>query len=63
MRKFGGKKKKKLQFWKKRFGSDTEIGLWFWFLLPKFGFGRTLAVSVCRYAVHFSAAYKLALNF
>ena len=26
----------------KKFGCDTEIGPWFWFQIPKPGFGRTL---------------------
>ena len=36
--------KKKFQFRKKSFGSDTDtqIGPWFWFPIPKPGFGRTL---------------------
>ena len=38
------KKKKKISFGKKNFGSDTitEIGPRFWFLIPKPGFGHTL---------------------
>ena len=35
---------KKFRFWKKKFGSDTntKIGSWFRFPIPKPGFGRTL---------------------
>ena len=37
-------KKKEIQFRKKKIGSDTdtEIGPWVWFPIPKPGFGRTL---------------------
>ena len=34
--------KKGFGFGKKNFGSDTEIGPWFWFPIPKPGFGLTL---------------------
>ena len=37
-------KKKEFWFRKKNLGfdTDTEIGPWFWFSIPKPGFGRTL---------------------
>ena len=34
--------KKSLGFGKKSFGSDTKTKPWFWFLIPKPGFSRTL---------------------
>ena len=45
-----GKNEKFLKFFEKKrvwgreknFGSDTEIGPWFRFSIPKLGFGRTL---------------------
>ena len=55
----GGKKREKFEAWKKKlkkksfgfgkkdFGSNTytEIGPWFWFPIPKPGFGCTLVVN------------------
>ena len=38
-------KKKGFLLGKKNFGSDTETRPWFWFLIPKPGFGRTLLFS------------------
>ena len=43
MKKFG---KKSFGFGKKSFGSDTEIGPWFRFPIPKPSFGRTLMCTV-----------------
>ena len=43
MRKF---EKMSFGFGKKKLGSDTEIGPWFWFPIPKHGFGRTLLYTV-----------------
>ena len=37
-------KKKEFQFREKRFGSDTEIGPWFRFPIPKPGFGCKLTL-------------------
>ena len=33
------------------FGSDTEIGPWFPFLIPKLGFGRTLPEYAFNYSL------------
>jgi hypothetical protein len=44
------KKLKKKSFRKKNFGSNNEIGPWFWLPIPKPGFGRTLVSSVACFA-------------
>ena len=54
------KKKKSFGFGKKNFGSetDTEIGPWFWFPIPKPNFGLPLSTSEvmlnCRIACIFA---------
>ena len=40
--------KKSFGFRKKNFGSDTEIGPWFQFPIPKLGFGRTLVQNILK---------------
>ena len=41
----------KFRFDKFFFGSDTEIGPWFPFLIPKLGFGRTLPEYAFNYSL------------